>query len=341
MTSSTSSSRTAAALALLGVSVATFLALAAAGLAIDRRLPGWRMGTPFQAQMPSVGPGRMVTQLVNVLDYDAYLYDFAGTSAFMRRADVLFLGNSRALYAFRPEGYQRHLDRYGLRGYTLAFLGGSDRFALELVRRYDLRPKLVVINSDAIFEDTWGRLGAVARDRGYWDSWKFYFESVAAWETGLRLHRWIPPWRRYLYERNNHVIYRSVEHGGLHFAYSLPGPVALTTRMPEDATPEERALSDKMFEPQLAVLRSFVAEMRARGTAVILTWVPYPELNNVLLTRRLAAASGIPFVEVWPTPLFSYNGSHMGFESAVRFNDALFQALSREPEFLKVAGAAR
>lgn len=340
MSSSTFSSRTARSAALVWIFAATFGALVTAGLVIDQRL-WWRMGTPFQTGIAPPWPGSAVTQLVNVLDYDAYLYDHAGTAQHMRAADVLFLGNSRGLYAFRPEGYQPHLDRYGLRGYTLAFLGGSDGFALELIRRYDLRPKLVIVNGDAFFDDTWGRLGAAARDRGRWNSWKFYYESVAAWEAARRLHRWVPPWRRYYHERDHHVVYRSVETGGIYFPYAIPAPRDLMTRRPDTFTQGERELSEKMFPAQLDVLRTFAAEVTRRGGAMIMTFAPYPELNNVLLTRRLSEATGIPFVEVWPTPLVSYNGSHMGGESAVVFMDALFEALRREPVFRKVAGDPR
>ena len=95
---------------------ATFCLLVTVSLIGDQRI-WWRMGTPFQTGIPSAWPGAIVTHLINVLDYDVYLYDHAGTAKHMRAADVLFLGNSRGLYAFRPEGYQPHLDRYGLRGY--------------------------------------------------------------------------------------------------------------------------------------------------------------------------------------------------------------------------------
>ena len=81
--------------------------------------------------------------------------------------------------------------------------------------------------------------------------------------------------------------------------------------------------------------------MSARGTAIILTIVPYPELESTILTRRLSEATGIPYVEVWPKDLRSYTGSHMDGESAVRFADALFEALRHNPAFMKVAGPSR
>ncbi len=199
---------------------------------------------------------------------------------------------------------------------------------------------MTIVNGDAFFDNTWGRIGAAARDRGRWGSWKFYHESVAAWEFQKRMHAWIPPWRRYYYERDHHAMYRSIETGGIYFPYAIPSPQDLTTRR-DDFTQAERDLSEKMFPAQLEVMRAFNDEITGRGGALITTWAPYPELNNVLLARRLSEATGIPYLEIWPGPLVSYTGSHMGGESAVKLMDALFDALRKEPVFQKIAGAPR
>ena len=163
MSSSIFSSKAAPSIALGWIFLSAFLLLVGVGRIIDQRFPMWRMTTPFQSGIPSLGTKWLLSNLINVMEYDAYLHDLAGTTEYMRKAEVLFLGNSRALYGFRPEGYQPHLDRYGLRGYTLAF-HGTDLIPLELIRRYDLRPKLLIISSDGFFVDGWQRLTRIEQE---------------------------------------------------------------------------------------------------------------------------------------------------------------------------------
>ena len=71
----------------------------------------------------------------------------------MKKADVLFLGNSRALFAFSSDAIANFFGKGKLRYYVLAFgTGETSQFAGALIRRYDLHPKVLVINADPFFQ---------------------------------------------------------------------------------------------------------------------------------------------------------------------------------------------
>ncbi len=340
MSSSTSSSRDRRdSILLLWVFAAAFALIVAVGLILDERYPSFRLNTPFRDGMGPLPTNTLLQDTGNVFDYDAYLYDFEGTSPYMRAADVLFLGNSRGLYGFHPEGFQPRLDRYGLKGYNLSFPAGQDAFPMELIRRYDLRPKLLIINSDSFFANNLAFFGRIAVGRGYWDSWKYYWESLASWEFLKYLHAWVPPWKRYFFERPSQVSYRTIEDGGLQFRYGTPSARAMATTPPQPLTPQEERRLENFFNQQLANLRLFKQEMDARGTAMIMTVVTRSDAGYAVeLTKRLSAATGVPYVEAWPLGLISHAGSHMDRASAVVYADALFDALEKNDLFLSVVG---
>jgi hypothetical protein len=336
-------SRLARAVVIVWIFLSTFTLLAAIGLIVDQRFPFMRAGTPFRPGLASPHGEWLYAQRNRVpYEYDAYLYDHRDTARHIRASDVLFLGNSRGLYAFQPEAFQPYLDRFGLRGYVFAFNGDTVRFPTELIRRFDLRPKLLVIQSDWFFADDISRWARAAIDRGRWGSWKYYFESVLSWEVGRRLHAVVPPWRQYLADPETQVFYRSVRTGGHRIVYGTPDERPVVTRHPTDLTDAEKAAVDRRFPGQLTVFRALVREMAERGIRIILTVVPYHDATvGVEVAKRLSQATGVPYVEAWPMGLRSQGGSHMDVESGLEYTEVLLQGLVRDPTFRTIVGAAK
>lgn len=72
----------------------------------------------------------------------------------LRKADVLILGSSRAAVAFSTKATERVFGSLGAHVYVLAFgYAEQSRFALALIRKYDLHPKAVIIDADPYFVD--------------------------------------------------------------------------------------------------------------------------------------------------------------------------------------------
>jgi hypothetical protein len=70
----------------------------------------------------------------------------------LKKADVLFLGNSRAQFGFSTENLRNYFRRRGISYYVMGFgYGESNEFALALIEKYRLKPKLLVIDADPFF----------------------------------------------------------------------------------------------------------------------------------------------------------------------------------------------
>ena len=65
----------------------------------------------------------------------------ADALAHLKRAEVLFLGNSRLMFAARPGVFDAFFTERGLRYYVLGFgFREADRFPLAIIEKFDLRP---------------------------------------------------------------------------------------------------------------------------------------------------------------------------------------------------------
>jgi len=95
-------------------------------------------------------------------EHGAFHYNLEpGSVDAMRRADVLFLGNSRLQLGLDPVLLKESMSAAKLNYFVLGFgYSAQYRFALSLIMRYDLRPKVLVINADPFFDDV---LSAPAR----------------------------------------------------------------------------------------------------------------------------------------------------------------------------------
>jgi len=308
-----------------------FAAMVAAGNAWDRSFPSTRFDTPYRDGVPDVNREWYLASEKDVLDYDVFYHGWWGTPQALRRADVLFLGNSRAMYAFRAEYFQPYLDVLGVRGYNMALPSGADAFPLAIIRKYDLHPKVVVVNSDAFFANDLTSFGAWATERSDWESWRLYYEYVASWTARKYLHLLLPPWREYLLDRRYQVMYRSASTGSVRLVVGEDDQRLMTPVSPPPISAADEATADGMVPSQLRNLQVFREEVAARGAAMVLTLVPYGDSMPLVLTRKLSAISGVPFIEEWPVGLEGAAGSHMNARSSKRFLDMLMPRLLAEP----------
>jgi hypothetical protein len=88
-------------------------------------------------------------------DYEhVALYDGLEPAAIrnLDAADILVIGNSRAQVAFSTDAVDAFAARHGWRLYRLGFgFDEESAFAERLLRRYHLRPRVIIINVDPFF----------------------------------------------------------------------------------------------------------------------------------------------------------------------------------------------
>lgn len=99
--------------------------------------------------------GRYVPE---IQDLDLFYHNIGQSVAQAKDADVILLGPSFVLFAMDDAQIQEFARRHGIKIYDMAFLGvRSGEFARELIVRWNIRPKLWVINVDDQFTPYFSR----------------------------------------------------------------------------------------------------------------------------------------------------------------------------------------
>ena len=113
----------------------------------------------------------------------------------LRTADVLFVGNSRLMFALRPVVLRPAFGALGQSYYALGFgFREADRFPLAIIRRFDLRPRVVVVNADGFFGgglSAWAEV--VNRDTAF-AARKLRWEAETAHDVRRAVHIVAPNW---------------------------------------------------------------------------------------------------------------------------------------------------
>lgn len=242
------------------------------------------------------------------MDHYLYFHNREGGLDYAKKADVLLLGNSRVLCGLDASRLEAYRQRTGTSFYNLGFgydEGGA--FPLELIKRYDLRPKLVVVNADASF---WEEASPLAREVMQSRPWKVgveFAEFTGAWHLRRSIHRWLPKliapekiaiWRCH---RDGSWIVRTSENQ--HLAVSYVEVASLTG--------ESAAM--------LAAARDWKRELDQLGIGLAITLVPSPDSDSSL-AEAIGTDLGVATILAPIDSQFeTFDGDHLDAESAQRF----------------------
>lgn len=240
-------------------------------------------------------------------------------------ADVLFLGNSRLMFALRPEVLRPAFAAIDRSYYALGFgFREADRFPLAIIRRFDLRPRVVVVNADGFFGgglSPWAEV--VNRDTPF-AARKLRWEAETAHDVRRTVHIVAPNWlalfgRPGLGHARELNTYRSRLDGTWQVS---PWPESRTTFRPPPLD------GPALTRGEIAAARAFKAEMDARGTRIVLTRVPTPDPHAAAGPARFADLLRVPLVVVETPGLTSGDGSHLDEASAHDWSRAFVSALT-------------
>jgi hypothetical protein len=252
---------------------------------------------------------------------DFVIYDgFEGAATNLQHADVLFLGNSRMMFALRDrQMLESFFSRHGLSYYMLAFpyVEGCT-FPELIIRKYDLHPKWVVINADPFFRSGLSTFASKVTAGGDFAALKFRFETSAAFEVQHFLHKVVPYMAPQWPYDADFIYFRSRRNGMLDLR-AFRGTAA-------PASPGRKAMGSVFDPSQLAAARAFDKELRARGARLILTWIPP---SSGIAARQLATALNLPLLAPNVSGLNTFDGSHLDVESYRRFDNALLMELGK------------
>lgn len=246
-------------------------------------------------------------------------------TARLREAEVLFLGNSRLMFALRPEVLRPFFAERQQSYYVLGFgFREADRFPLAILRKFDLRPRVVVVNADGFFgggQSPWAE--QVMLDTPF-AARKRQYESEAAHDARRLAHVVFPHWPSLLGlpglgRTRTFTAYRSRIDGTWHIS---PWPPAT-----ERFTPAPLA-GTGIGRAEARDADAFKAEIEARGGRLILTRVPTPVAMPGAGAQEFADRLQVPLVTVDIPGPTSADHSHLDAASAHDWTRAFTAALA-------------
>ena len=251
----------------------------------------------------------------------------AETLGHLQRADVLLMGNSRLMFALRGTVLRQYFVTRGLRPFALGF-GHEEQhqFPLEVMRRHQLRPRVVIANVDDFFGGVTSAWGVRVLQDSRFDAWKVEMEANASHVVRRALHRAVPHVPDIWDGEREFILYRSDRDGSCFVA----------TRFGRGGRLRSFYRGRDVLRPHnLELARAFKESVEATGAKLIFVLVPGPDVS-LTHAQLLADAVGVPLVAPEVPDLRTMDGSHLTDESAARYAPVLLQHL--DPVLDRVLG---
>ena len=238
-----------------------------------------------------------------------------------RRAEVVFMGNSRMQVAFsRPATAAAFAERHAT--YHLLGFGYGEMapFAFQIFHALDLKPKVLVVNVDPFFQRLWTPAATLAAR----SSWKTRLDLI--------LKGMAQPLHRFLCDRNPspcpagaEAVFRSRTTGQWDWAAARTSTVAMPFTPPEPFADAAVIRSDADFAETL------LAGSGVPPACIVVTQVPEPFCDFAPVVGAVAV---LPRVG----GLATFDGSHLDRPSGDAWAEAFFREAA--PVLDRCLGAA-
>jgi hypothetical protein len=184
-------------------------------------------------------------------------------------------------------------------------------FPLQIIRKYDLHPRLLVLNVDRYFSENLSDYSRYVEEQGKWNARIAFYKNTLSYF----LYPWIAQ-----------IAPQFIQGNSADFVYRVPeNGVWINSSFPETRFPvNDAVLEHPVPAEEIRVGKEFLLEMRSRGTKVIFTWIPGPHASGLTqLSQALGAESIAPRL----SGLQTFDGSHLDPTSAKRFSGAFWSEL--------------
>lgn len=247
------------------------------------------------------------------VDHDIFYHDIGGLAQGIKDADMLVIGNSRALYGFIPEVLQPYGEARGMKIFNASMgFGEGIRFFMHFIKQHDLRHKLLVVDAETFNNDASAQ-GLRSVNTHPVVALQSVVRKTLLWDLHLLTKKWLD---KAIYDESV-VWYRSRRTGGL---YRTEPAAANAVEQGGDGPDVHLGRADRRR------IDDFKRLCRERDLRVVLAFVPYVAKRRAF-AELVADYSGWPACYVSGQGLMLWDRVHLVRESGAEFTRRFLRCL--------------
>lgn len=266
------------------------------------------------AVLPPAGSDDYLAYSLGGIEDQMIYHGFLGIPKYLKRADVLFVGNSHMQFGWPRQTLEPFFAARHMHFYNMAFgYVETSAFPLAIIKKYNLHPKWIIINVEPFFSNKPSGMAEVTMDDTMFDAFKFRLETAGSFYGDRYLHRVVPTLAQQ-FPPGDEVYFRSIHDGSVWLAAAAdihwhPTPVTTPWRACIPAALKFKAAMDRRNIRMIFTHSPVTTDTAARGLSV--------------------ALGGVPVVDASSLPnLYTFDGSHLEHASAVRFSQSFLNHLA-------------
>src|SRR5262249_33130326 len=237
----------------------------------------------------------------------------------IRKASVIFLGNSKTQAAFSTKAVRAYFDKRGIRHFVMGFgYGEWSTFSLAVLKKSRAHPRVVVINADPVFSYKLANPAEEALEGSLASLWRLCLNF-----SFQRVHRVACYSVSFLCPESEPSFFRSTRDG----QWNWIGPYIEEKAVPIDGT-SERTITPEELEKAKVVGEQFLREIGLDRRCGVLTGTPNTDLNPTDFVRDLATALKTNSILPSWEGLSTLDGGHLNLASAERWSHELIESLT-------------
>jgi hypothetical protein len=250
---------------------------------------------------------------------------FYGTEASaldnIRRADVLFLGNSKMQAAFSTKAVRDYFTPMNVRFFLMGFgFSEESKYASAILKRWNIAPKLLVINADPFFSEHLSEPAQEALEGRAEYLWRLFLKA-----SFQRVHRIICSFASGVCPERYPAIFRSKRDGEWNFI----GPHTAERGVP--ITPSGQWLyiaTEARLKQAKEIGEQFLDQLGMDRRCVVLTGAPNSQMDSPAIAATVAASLNTESILPPSDGLATLDGAHLNPASAERWSGQFLEALT-------------
>jgi len=237
----------------------------------------------------------------------------------IRRASLLFLGSSRTQAGFSSIAVRSYFNERNIKFFVMGFgYGEWSPFATAVIKRWNAKPKVVVINADPFFSEKMSDPAKEAIEGNWAYLWRLTLKMLFQ-----RVHRVVCKLPLVCPE-SEPSIFRSARDGQWNWVNPYLGGERTVAIDPKLQTP----LTAEELEKAKGAGEQFLQEIGLSRQCVVLTGTPNSNFDSPAIARTLADALGTSSIFPNVENIMTLDGGHLNLDSAERWSARFLELLS-------------